>query len=195
MRRKTVLTIILIITSCLSLIMVIAFALLSTNFTINFGNITKPSQTWNVFIQNATYTANTGNGDTSTAGRHCPGGSATANQISINSGISLSKPNDYCSWAFTVKNDGTIDAKLSSITATGVTDCTFSNSEVVCGPIKYYIATNSTGTSKLAVNAVVSKNNGTATYYMIAKFNQSSILTTGVTIYATPTIKLNFAQY
>lgn len=206
MRRKTVLTIILIITSCLSLIMVVAFALLSTNFTVNFGNITKPSQTWNVFIQNTTYTANRGNGQTGTAGRFCPGGTASANGITLNGYMQLSKPNDYCAWGFTVKNTGTIDAKISSITATSLTAgggsvaaCTYTGStyEVTCGPLVYYISTDSAGQNKLTTNTVVSKNSQ-ASYYMIAKNTSSSIREEGdgdLQITQQPTIRITFAQY
>ena len=96
----------------------------------------------------------------------------------------LSKPDDKCQWVLTVKNNGSISAKLSTITANkGNNTCniggtTGSQTSMVCGNITYTLTSD--GTTALPINTSLAAN-ATQTVYVTAKYTGTSVNTTAVT--------------
>ena len=144
MRKKYTIFLIAVIAAICGV--AIAYSALSTTLTITTNKITQNALTWNVAF--TTGTVNGTAGGTGTTGRSC--GQATVNATSITvADTTLSKPEDSCTYAFTIKNTGGIAAKLGSIvptkpTESGVT-CTITNAStsagasMVCGNLTYKI--------------------------------------------------------
>lgn len=159
----------------------IAFAALSTNLNINFGNVNQSVQTWNVAFTGSSV-AGTASGSSAT-GRSCGTATVTATQVNVGD-TQLSKPNDQCQWVLTVKNNGTIGAKLSTITANkGSNTCTIGGStgkqtSMVCGNITYTLTSD--GTTALPTNTSLAAN-ATQTVYVTAKYTGTGVNTTAVT--------------
>ena len=100
------------------------------------SSITQTTQDWDVGFVPETVTAV--EEGTSSTGRSCP--TATSTKTSITFGeITLSKPGDSCSYEFTVKNNGTIDADLDSILFSDPLEesCTGNATSKTCGNISY----------------------------------------------------------
>lgn len=160
----------------------IAFAALSTNLNINFGNVNQSAQTWNVAFTGSSV-AGTASGSASTAGRSCGTATVTATQVNVGD-TQLSKPDDKCQWVLTVKNNGSISAKLSTITANkGNNTCniggtTGSQTSMVCGNITYTLTSD--GTTALPINTSLAAN-ATQTVYVTAKYTGTGVNTTAVT--------------
>ena len=160
----------------------IAFAALITNLNINFGNVNQSVQTWNVAFT-GTSVSGTASGSASTAGRSCGAASVTATQVTVGD-TQLSKPDDQCQWVLTVKNNGTIGAKLSTITANkGSNTCEIGGStgkqtSMVCGNITYTLTSD--GTTALPTNTSLAAN-ATQSVYVTAKYTGSGVNGTAVT--------------
>lgn len=137
------------------ILMSVAYAVLSTTLNVNFGNVTQTVQTWNVGFKPTTATPNV-SGSSSSIGRSCGVAQITVTDVTITS-TTLSKPGDGCMWYATIKNSGTIDAKLTQINATKPTNisCTVNGASMVCGNITYKITRNDNGYPILPVNTVV----------------------------------------
>ena len=117
----------------------IAFAALSASLTITFGTITQNSLTWDVAFQGSSATATPGG--TSATGRSCGTATITSNSVTV-AATTLSKPGDKCTYELTVANNGTVNAKLSTITPTAPTSTacgTLSTGNMVCGNITYKV--------------------------------------------------------
>ena len=135
------------------LLISVAFAALSTTLTINFGNVSQSVQTWNIHfasenIQTSSNTTITPRVfGTSDNGRSCGNATFSNNVLTIGA-VTLSKPGDSCSWDVPIKNDGSIDAILSSTTWTsptgGSSSCTTTGSPLkhtmVCNDITFSLA-------------------------------------------------------
>ena len=138
----------------------IAYAALSQTLTTTYNRISQSSQTWNIGFVSGTITGQVVTNSSNSL--NCGTATATATTIS---GISptLSDVGDKCSYTFTIKNDGSIDGKISSITITeplGQT-CTKTGSTMVCGNITYMLHYDSANSSTLvSVNNVIEKKNG-----------------------------------
>ena len=153
--------IILGVVSCLVVVMSIAFAALSTTLTINFGNVTQSVQTFNFSVPDGTYNATEG-GTSDTVGRSCAAATVSSNVVTIPN-ISLSKPDDSCTWDFNINNTGTIAAKITAVTPTKpyagtsgttlATCATAAGGSLVCGNISYTFSYNSSGTTYTAFPA------------------------------------------
>ena len=155
----------------------IAFAALSTNLNINFGNVNQSAQTWDVGFDTSGSPLAASSTGTSAAGRICGAATITKDSVSV-ADTQLSKPGDTCTWSLTIQNLGTIDAELNSVTPIiGENSCTISGSSMECGNITYKLATDQAGTTLLSsqINSTLAKTNGTKDVYLIATYSSNSI--------------------
>ena len=158
----------------------IAYAALSTTLTITFGNVKQNALTWDVGFSGTSATG-TGTG-TSTTGRSCGNATITASAVTI-ADTTLSKPDDKCVWTLTVKNNGTIGAKLSTITPTApssITCGTASGPTLVCGNITYMLTSDSSGNTALTTGNTIAAS-GTQTVYLVAKYTGTTLNSSAVT--------------
>ena len=160
----------------------IAYAALSAVLTITTNKITQQNLTWQVGFLTGNVSG-TPSG-TSTDGIVCGTATVGANAITI-ADTTLSKPEDTCTYAFTIKNTGDISAKLNTIiptsaTGTGVS-CTPTSAtttvgaSMVCGNITYKITTDSAGTNPLYTGTILSATTGSQPVYLIVKYTGSTI--------------------
>lgn len=96
----------------------IAYAALSTTLNIS-GTVTKKGGSWNIYFTNPSSASIEGSAKASTI-------TLASTQVSFN--VELYKPNDSVTYTVDIKNGGTIDAILDSVTLTGVD--TASNNDI-----------------------------------------------------------------
>lgn len=153
------------------LFLTVAYAALSKTLNIKFGNVVQQAATWNVGFETGVK-AGVATGDTVSGVAAVSCGNATATATTV-SGISmvLAKPGDKCTYTFTVKNAGSINAKIASVTFTppsGITctnDSAYQNTGRVCGNVTYkllYDSASSTSTPKVG-DVLNAKSGSTAT--------------------------------
>lgn len=153
-RNKKTLYIIVLILVVVIVSLTIAFAALSTTFTINFASVNQNAYTWNVqFDTGTTNVAPTKNSTNQNSNFTCDNATVSASSITV-SNVKLSKPGDYCIWAFKVDNYGNMPAKLTSISSSkaGSGTCTTNGATITCGCVTFKLAKNTAGSSLLAVN-------------------------------------------
>ena len=166
---------ILLIALCIGVVgLSIGYAALSTQLTITTNKITISAQTWKVAFNNGTVNAITSS--TSNTGFSC--GVATVDDSSVSIAESLlSKPGDKCTYALTIKNTGSIDARLSNIVSknpAGVS-CTGTGSSFTCGNITYKVTTDKEGQNLLATNGIIKATTGTLPVYLFAEYTGNSV--------------------
>lgn len=106
-RRTKVLSLAALIVAVLGL--TVAFAALSQTLTIN-GNASVDAATWDIHFETPY------GSDATTQGAATINKTPTFNGTSITDiDVSITKPNDMAYWAFKIVNNGTINAKISSI--------------------------------------------------------------------------------
>ena len=96
----------------------IAYAALSTTLNVS-GTVTKKGGSWNIYFTNPSSASIEGSAKASTI-------TLASTQVSFN--VELYKPNDSVTYTVDIKNGGTIDAILDSVTLTGVD--TASNNDI-----------------------------------------------------------------
>lgn len=181
MKNKTTSYVIIAVLAAVVVGLGIAYAALSTTLNVNFGTVTQDALTWNVHWVAASNLAAT-EVKTSTTGFSCGKASTSASTsggpldtVSVTA-TTLSKPDDKCTWALQIKNDGGIQAKLGTITAvqpSGKT-CTVSGASMVCGNVTYKLTTDAAGTTLLAANSTI--NAGvTLNVYLVAMYNDPNL--------------------
>lgn len=185
--------IILTVLSVMIIGLSVAFAALSTTLTINFGNVTQSSQNWNVQFKEESALEAEKNG-TSDTGLVCGTVKATTTTATV-SDSTLSKPGDKCVWALNVKNTGTIDATLSTITPVtpSSVECTTVGASMVCGNITYKLASNADGSALLATGVDVLNTTGNLPVYLVAEYTGTELSATPVT-HTGAGFTMNFAQ-
>ena len=179
-QKKQNLKFVLLVAAVLVLGMGIAFAALSTTLTITFNNVTQNALTWNVAFQGSSATA-TADG-TSATGRSCGTATITASSVTV-ADTTLSKPGDKCTYTLTVKNSGTVDANLATITPTAPTStaCSIATSgNLVCGNITYKLTSDSSGSTLLPTGTTLAAG-ASQTIYLIAMYNADTLQSTAVT--------------
>lgn len=146
----------------------IAYAALSTTLNINFGNVTQSQQSWSVGFLGSTATG-TATG-TSQTGLTCGDATITSDSVSI-ANTSISKPGDKCVYQFTIKNNGTINANLQTITPVTPSglSCTSNGASMVCGNITYKLSTDNAGATLLTSNTGLNSND-TLDVYLTAEY-------------------------
>lgn len=158
----------------------VAYAALSTNLTVTASKITQNALTWNVGFTGTSATA-TSSG-TSNTGLSCGTATITSTSVTI-ANSTLSKPGDTCIYALTIKNSGTIPAKLNTITPTAptsVTCGTASGGLLVCGNITYRLASNNAGTTTLTTGGVLAAN-ATLPVYLSISYTGTGVNSSAVT--------------
>lgn len=158
----------------------IAYAALQTTLNISFNSITQNQLTWNIGFTGSSATAT--EGGTSATGRSCGTATITPTTVTI-ANTTLSKPDDSCSYALTIKNSGTVTGKLQSITPTapsGITCDPISSGRMVCGNITYTLASNSSGSTIIATGSNLEPNE-TLTVYLVAKYTGTTLNSSAVT--------------
>ena len=148
--------------------MVVAYAALSTTLNITFGTITQNALSWNVGFQTGTITGT----KTGSDGAICGEATATASTVSI-ANTKLETLHDKCVYHLVIKNTGTIDALLQSISAktpTSTTCNTATTSQMVCGNITYKLTSDSQGLSLLGTNNTLVASTGTLDVYLTAEY-------------------------
>lgn len=159
----------------------IAYAALSTQLTATLSTVKNdPSgTTWNVgFVAG---TVNGTPGGTSATGRSCGAATVTASTVSVGE-TTLSKPDDSCTYALTIKNTGSIAATLASINATQPSgaSCTVSGASMVCGNITYKLTTDASGNTLLAQGGTLAASTGTLPVYLVVKYTGSTVSSTAI---------------
>lgn len=172
----------LIIVAILTFGVGVAYAALSATLNITFGKVTQSALSWNVGFQGTSATG-TFIGS-STTGSSCGTATITSSSVSV-ADTSLSKPGDKCYYTLTVKNSGTVGAKLNTITPTapsGITCNPISGGSMTCGNITYKllssIDSNGNG-STLATGGTIAAN-GTQSVYLVAEFTGANVVSTPV---------------
>ena len=147
----------------------VVYAALSTTLNITAGSVTQSQMSWNVAFQAGTVNATAGG--TSETGRVCGAATVTDTTVTVDS-TTLSKPDDSCTYALTVKNTGSLDATLATITPVSPTSisCTPNGSSMVCGNITYKLTTDAAGETPLTSGGTLVKTNGTQPMYLVIKY-------------------------
>lgn len=158
----------------------IAYAALSTQLTATLSTVKNNGpMTWAVgFVPG---TVNGTPGGTSATGRTCGAATVTASTVSV-AETTLSKPDDSCTYALTIKNTGDIAATLASINATqpsGAT-CTVSGASMVCGNITYKLTTDASGNTLLAQGGTLAASTGTLPVYLVVKYTGATVSSTAI---------------
>ena len=151
----------------------IAYASLSQTLNINFGNLTQSTQSWDVgFIPGTVTGTATG---TSTTGLICGDATVTKDTVSV-ANSTISKPGDKCKYQLTIKNNGSINATLATITniKPQSTTCTESGASMVCGNITYKLATDSNSQTLLAPNVALNSDQQ-ITVYLTAEYTGATV--------------------
>ena len=157
----------------------VAYAALSSTLNVTTNKVTQSALTWNVGFQTGNITPT--EGGTSNSGRVCGAATATASSVTV-AETTLSKPDDVCTYELTVKNTGSIDATLATITANNPssTSCTNNGASMVCGNITYKLTTDSTGNTLLTTGGTLNNTNGTQTMYLVVKYTGTVTVTSDV---------------
>ncbi len=158
----------------------IAFAALSATLTMTFGKITQNSLSWDIAFQGSSATPTVGG--TSDTGRSCGTATITATSVTV-ADTTLSKPGDKCTYELTVKNNGTVNAKLSTITPTAPTSTacgTLSGGNMVCGNITYKLTTDSTGNTVLPADTTLNAG-ASQTMYLVISYNSNALPGSAIT--------------
>ena len=175
----------------------IAYALVSSTVSMQFGNViqegtsgSNPAVSWNIHFVTGTVNGTVIGNDSETI---C--GAATVNATSITIGATgISTPNSGCSWMFTIKNDGKIAGKLSSLGATAPTvsgtgeSCSVNNAKntITCKNITYKLCSALSGTTctlQTADNSSLAYN-GTKNVYVLALHNDERSISNTLNIKA-----------
>lgn len=158
----------------------VAYATLSTTLNITFGNVSSEALSWNVGFRTGTVTGTaSGTGD---VGLDCGNVTVTTTAVTL-SGVTLSKPEDVCTYPLTIENNGGIGAKLATITPTTPEDATCttaSGSTMICGNLKYVLALNESGTTTVPTNTVIGASS-TQDVYLVISYVGSDLNSTTTT--------------
>ncbi len=178
----------------------IAYAALSTTLTITFNKVTQNALSWDVAFDTTTTSVTATKVGSSDTGRSCGAATVAATTVTV-ADTTLSKPGDGCIYKLPIRNNGTVDATLASVTATapGSTSCTPTNAsgsasaKLVCGNITYQLVKTATAnTSTYAITttnlttgtALAKKSGSTATSmdtYLVVQYTGTSLASTATT--------------
>jgi len=166
--KKNRQTIIIVTILCACLFgLAIAYAALSATLQITFGNVTQNALSWEVGFEPGTVT-----GTKTGTNTICGEATATASTVSI-ANTTLTTLHDKCVYHFVVKNTGTVDALLASISAktpSSVSCDTSTTSQMVCNNITYRLTSDPQGLSLLGANNTLVNTTGTLDVYLSAEY-------------------------
>lgn len=158
----------------------VAYAALSATLNITFGNVAQSAITWNVGFTGTSATATAGG--TSATGRSCGNATITSSSVTL-ADTTLSKPGDSCTYTLTIKNSGTVGAKLNTITPSSPTSTscgTASGGNLVCGNITYKLTSDAAGSNILTSGNTLAAN-ATQTVYLVVMYNASGVQSSTIT--------------
>ena len=162
-------TIAIVTLLCASLFgIAVAYAALSATLNITFGKVTQNALSWNVGFETGTITA-TKSGSSNTV---CGEATATTNTVSI-ANTTLTTLHDKCLYKLKIKNTGTVDAILASISAktpASMSCDTSTTSQMVCGNITYKLTSDQAGQALLGTNNTLVANTGSLDVYLTAEY-------------------------
>ena len=144
----------------------VAYAALSTALNITFGTVTQSALTWNVGFETGTITG------TKTGSAVCGEATATASTVSI-ANTTLTTLHDKCVYKLKIKNTGSVDAELATISAktpTSTSCDTSTTSKMICGNITYRLTSDQAGQSLLGTSNTLVASTGTLDAYLIAEY-------------------------
>lgn len=170
---------------------VVAYAALSTTLNLKFTGVTQNALTWNVGFTGSSATGTAAG--TSATGRSCGAATITPTSVSV-AATTLSKPDDKCTYALTIKNSGGIAARLSAVTPTkpGSTTCaTASGGNMVCGNITYKLTSDAAGANVLKTQTLAA--GASLSAYLVVSYTGTSLNSAAVT-QSNATFSLAFAQ-
>ena len=154
-----------------------AYALLSQQLNITMEQVTQNAMTWNVGFDTSSAVTPV---KTGSSGSACGVANVTTTDVSITGSTVLLAPGDKCTYHLKIKNTGSIDAALASITPTAPTStdtnmsCTANGASIVCDNISYLLTTDANGTSPLTTGSILAHTSGTLDVYLVASFTGES---------------------
>ena len=160
----------------------IAYSTLSKSLTVTYSSVKQVGQTWNVGFDTTTSPVSATTATVSNKDFSCNTATVTATTVTVGN-ISLSAPGDKCTWPLTIKNNGTIDAYISTFQfVTPNLTCTTDNKYgvAVCDPIKYRITTDADGNNTLSYNTII-RAGASLQVYLSARYNLTDSLGSGGT--------------
>jgi len=172
----------LLIALLLVLLIGVAYAALSSTLTATVTKVTQPVGSWDVgFVPG---TVNGTKGGTSTGDITCGAATVTKDSVSVANTV-LTKPDDSCTYALNIKNLGSIDARLATISVTdpssvSCTGKTTNSPTMTCGNITYKITTDSSGSTLLTNNTTLAKQTGSLNVYLVIKYTGTTVNTSAI---------------
>ena len=173
----------------------VAYASLSQNLTIN-GTAKVAAATWDVHFEGMNAGTATGYATLPTTGKLAASGTSVSGNIGT-----LKAPGDTITYTFNVKNAGSINAKISSITApklscapanTGGSQTVANN---VCANLTYTIEYTSENPKTIAVgNTLTAGASKNITLKIVNSSAATSLASEDITVTASPMI-INYVQY
>ena len=163
----------------------VGFAALSATLNITTSSVKQDPVTWNIGFQGTSATPTLGG--TSSVGRSCDNAAITTSSVTI-ANATLSKPGDKCTYALTIKNNGSIAGTLYSVTPTKPTSttCTVTaasttaSAKMVCGNLTYTLSASQDDSTKLTTGSTLAAS-GTKAAYLIIEYTGNTLNSSTVT--------------
>ena len=173
----------------------VAYASLSQNLTIN-GTAKVAAATWDVHFEGMSAGTATGYAAIPTTGKLAASGTSVSGNIGT-----LKAPGDTITYTFNVKNAGSINAKISSITAPKLTCAPVASggsqtvANNVCANLTYTIEYTSESPKTIAVgNTLTSGASKNITLKIVNSSNATTLASEDIAVTASPMI-INYVQY
>lgn len=173
----------------------VAYASLSQNLTIN-GTAKVAAATWDVHFEGMNAGTATGYATLPTTGKLAASGTSVSGNIGT-----LKAPGDTITYTFNVKNAGSINAKISSITAPNLTcaPATSGGSQTVannvCANLTYTIEYTSESPKTIAVgNTLTAGASKNITLKIVNSSAATTLASEDIAVTASPMI-INYVQY
>ena len=167
----------------------VAYAALSTTLNVTVNPVTSNVMSWTTgWSATCTKTESS----TSSSGKSC-GAASISNGVVTIAATTLSKPGDYCHYACTITNTGSIGAKLTGVTiaqtptaTSGGGSCSTSGTTITCknsgntNVITYKISKNDTCTSLYtnSENISIAASSGTQPVYICVDYVDTGVQST-----------------
>ena len=172
----------------------VAYASLSQNLTIN-GTAKVAAATWDVHFEGMNAGTATGYATLPTTGKLAASGTSVSGNIGT-----LKAPGDTITYTFNVKNAGSINAKISSITAPKLTCAPVASggsqavANNVCANLTYTIEYTSESPKTIAVGNTLTSGASKNITLKIVNSSNATLASEDIAVTASPMI-INYVQY
>ena len=172
----------------------VAYASLSQNLTIN-GTAKVAAATWDVHFEGMNAGTATGYATLPTTGKLAASGTSVSGNIGT-----LKAPGDTITYTFNVKNAGSINAKISSITAPNLTCAPVASggsqtvANNVCANLTYTIEYTSESPKTIAVGNTLTAGASKNITLKIVNSSNATLASEDIAVTASPMI-INYVQY